>query len=82
MLQALAFGALVTAGLVLAALSGPLSRARPRRGNGNGNGNGRDGREGERRSPLRCWSPAARRSINLLRNTQRTSSRRHLSTRW
>ena len=35
-LQALAFGALVTAGLVLAALSGVLSRPRPRRGNGNG----------------------------------------------
>ena len=36
MLQALAFGALVTVGLVLVALSGVLSRARPRRGNGNG----------------------------------------------
>ena len=35
-LWALAFGALVTAGLVLVALSGPLSRSRPRRGDGNG----------------------------------------------
>ena len=36
MLQAVAFGALVTGGLVLVALSGPLSRARSRRGDGHG----------------------------------------------
>ena len=35
-LGALAFGALVTAGLVLVALSGPLSRGRRRSGNGDG----------------------------------------------
>ena len=46
-LWALAFGALVTVGLVLAALSGPLSRARP--------GNGSDASDAERSN----GSPAA-----------------------
>ena len=48
-LQALAFGALVTAGLVLAVLSGPLSRAR------RDNGNGSDASDAERSN----GSPAA-----------------------
>ena len=55
MLQALVFGALVTAGLVLVALSGVLSRPRRRRGNGNGNGNGWDSSAPERSN----GSPAA-----------------------
>ena len=50
-LWALAFGALVTAGLVLVARSGPLSRARP------GNGDGSDASNGSPAAPKRRLSP-------------------------
>ena len=60
MLSAVAFGAVVTVGLVLVVLSGTLSRAR--RGRGNGNGNGSDVSAAERSNgspavPKRRLSP-------------------------
>ncbi len=58
MLRALAFGALVTAGLVLVALSGVLSRTRSRRGNGNGSDSSAPERSnGSPTAPRRRASP-------------------------
>ena len=51
-LWALAFGALVTVGLVLAALSGPLSRARPGKGSDAERSNGSPAAPKKRPSPL------------------------------